>query len=43
MTACGVLGIFVTRKVLVSLSELSPDTTKPTKIIAEPENNFWKD
>ena len=33
----------MTRKVLGSLSEVSRDRTKPTKTIAEQENNFWKD
>ena len=43
MAACGFLGISMTRKVLGSLSEVSRDATKPTKMIAELENNFWKD
>ena len=25
------------------LSEVSRDSTKPTKMIAEQENNYWKD
>ena len=36
MAAFGSLGIFTTRKVLGSLSEV------PTKMIAEQENNFEK-
>ena len=40
MAACGFLGIFTTRKVLDSLSEVSRDSTKPKKMIAEQENNF---
>ena len=43
IAACGLLGIFMTRKVLGSLAEVSPDSTKPKKMIAEQENNFWKD
>ena len=43
MAACGVLGIFMTQKVLSSLSEVSRDSTMPTKIIAGQENNFRKD
>ena len=39
----GFLEIFITRKVLGSLSEVSRDSTKPTKMIAKQENNFWKD
>ena len=49
MAACGFLGIFMIQKVLGSLSEVSRDSTKvsrdltkPTKMIAEQENNFWK-
>ena len=42
MAACGFLGIFMTWKVVGSLSEVSRDSTKPTKMIAEQENNFWK-
>ena len=37
------LGMFITRKVLGKLAEVSRDSTKPTKMIAEQENNFWKD
>ena len=33
----------MTRKVLVSLSDVSGDSTEPTKMIAEQENYFWKD
>ena len=29
-------------KVLGSLLEVSRDSAKPTKLIAEQENNFWK-
>ena len=36
--ASGFLGIFMTQKVLDSR-----DSTKPTKMIAEPENNCWKE
>ena len=36
-------GIFMTRKVLGSLSEVLRGSTKPTKMIAEEEDNFWKD
>ena len=43
MAACGLSGIFVTRKVLGSLSEVSRDSTKPNKMTAEEENNFWAD
>ena len=32
----------MTRKVLGSLSEVLCDPTKPTKMIAEQGNNFWK-
>ena len=32
----------MTRKVAGSLSEVSRDSTKPTKMIAEQENNFGK-
>ena len=38
MAACG-----LTRKVLCSLSGVSRDSTKQTKMIAQQENNFWKD
>ena len=30
-------------KMLGSLSEVSRDSTKPMKLIAEQENHFWKD
>ena len=40
IVACGILGIFMTRKVLGSLSKVSCGSTKPTKMIAEQENNF---
>ena len=43
MAACGFLGIFITPKVLNSLSEVSSDSTKRMRMIAEQENNFWKD
>ena len=43
VAACDFLGISMTRKVLGSLSEVSRDSTKPMKMIAEQENNFWKD
>ena len=42
MVACGILGIFMKRKVLGSLLKVSRDSTKPTKIVAEQENNFAK-
>ena len=37
------LGILMTRKVLALLSEVSRNSTNRTKMIAEQENNFWKD
>ena len=40
MAACGFLGIFMTRKVLGSLSEIPRNPTKPTKMIVDQENNF---
>ena len=40
MVACGFLGH---ENVLGSLSEVSRDSVKSTKRIAEQENNFWKD
>ena len=43
MASCGFLGIFMTRKALGSLSEASLDAAKRRKMIAEPENDFWKD
>ena len=43
MAACGLLGIFMTRKVLGSRSEYSREGTKPMKMIEEQETNFWKD
>ena len=42
MAACECLG-FMTQKVLSSLSEDSCDSAKPTKMIAQQENYFWKD
>ena len=33
----------MTRKVLSSLSEVLCDSTKPTKIIGQQKNYFWKD
>ena len=42
MAAYGFLGIFMTRNMLGSLSEVSRDSTKPTKMIKEQENNIWK-
>ena len=39
----GFLGICMTRKVLGSLSEVLRYSPKPTKMITEQENNFWKD
>ena len=43
MAAFGVLGIFMASKVIDSLSKDSRDLTKPTKMIADQENNFWKE
>ena len=43
MATCGFLGIFMTRKVLGSLSEVSRDASKLMKMIADEENNFWTD
>ena len=43
VAAYGFLGVFMTMKVLGSFSEVSRDSTKPTKMIAEQENNSWKD
>ena len=43
MAACGFFEIFMTRKVQGSLSEVSRESTKPMKMTAEQENNFWKD
>ena len=41
MGARGFLGIFMTqKKMLRSHSEVSRDSSKPTKMIAEQENNF---
>ena len=40
MDAYGFLGIFMTSKVLGSLSEVSRDSTNPMKTIAEEQNNF---
>ena len=42
MVACGIPGIFMKREVLGSLLKVSRDSTKPTKIVAEQENNFAK-
>ena len=42
-SACGFLEIFMTQKVLESLSKASRDSPKPTKMTAQQENNFWKD
>ena len=33
----------MTPEVLSSLSDVSSDSTKPTKMIAKQENKFWKD
>ena len=33
----------MTREMLGLLSEVTLDSIKPTKVIAEQENNFWKD
>ena len=43
MASCGCFVIFMTRKVLGSLSEASLDATKRRKMIAEPKNDFGKD
>ena len=43
MAACDFLGTFTTRKMLGSLSEVSRDLTKVAKMMAEQENNLWKD
>ena len=43
MAVCGFLGIFMTLKVLGSLSKFSDGSIKPMKMISEQENNFWKD
>ena len=43
MAACGFLRMFMTRKVVGSLWEVSRDSTKQMKMIAEQQNNFWKD
>ena len=43
MATCGFLVVFMTRKVLGSLSEASRDLTKPTKVTGEQEGNFRKD
>ena len=42
MGGCGFLAIFMTQKVLGSLSEVSRGSTKPTNMIAEQEHNFCK-
>ena len=41
IAACRVLGIFMTRKMIASLFEVSRGSTKPIKMIKEQENNFW--
>ena len=38
VAACGVLRIFMARKAVFSLSAVSRDSAKPTKVIAEQEN-----
>ena len=43
MAACGLLRVIMTRKVPGSLSEVSRDSTKQTKMITEHENNFLTD
>ena len=43
MASCGVLGIFMRRILQGLLPEVSRDSTKPTKMITEQENNFWKE
>ena len=43
MAASGFLEIFMTRKGLGSLSEIPRNPTKPTKMVVEQENNFWKE
>ena len=40
MAACDVLKIFMTQKVIDSPSEVSGDSTKPTKMIAEQKSIF---
>ena len=42
MAVCGFLGIFMTRKVPDSISNVSCDSTKPTKITSEQEIIFGK-
>ena len=42
MAVCGFLGLLMTQKMLGSLSELSGDSAKPTKMIAE-QKKFCKD
>ena len=42
MSDCCFLGIFMTRKVPGSLSEVSRDSNKPMKMIAEQEMTFAK-
>ena len=42
MAACGFLGVFMTQKVLGLLSEVSRDSTQPTRMIAEQENDVLK-
>ena len=43
MAVSGFSGIFMTPKVLSSLSKVSSDSSTPSKMIAEQENNFWKE
>ena len=43
LAANGFSGIFMPRRLLASLSEVSFNSTKPTKMIAELENSFWED
>ena len=43
MAACGFLGIFITQNALASLSKVSSDSTKSTKMIEEQKNIFRKD
>ena len=43
MAACGFLGIFMTRKVPGSFSEVLCDSTKATKFMTEQEKILWKD
>ena len=43
MTACGLLGMLMTRTVLGLLTEVSRDSTTRTNMIGKQENNFWTD